>query len=49
MIAAPTVAIDAAQIKGVRPLPLSALRATLPVFQEPSQTQQRRPREIDHK
>ena len=29
------VAIDAAQIKGVLPLPLSALRATLPVFKNP--------------
>lgn len=31
-----TVAIDAAQIKGVLPLPLSALRATLPVFKNPA-------------
>ncbi|MFG2044539.1 alpha/beta hydrolase [Dactylosporangium sp. NPDC048998] len=31
-LAAAAVAIDAAQIKGVLPLPLSALRATLPVF-----------------
>lgn len=30
------VAIDAAQIKGVLPLPLSALRATLPVFRNPA-------------
>jgi pimeloyl-ACP methyl ester carboxylesterase len=30
------VAIDAAQIKGVLPLPLSALHATLPVFKNPS-------------
>jgi pimeloyl-ACP methyl ester carboxylesterase len=30
------VAIDAAQIKGVLPLPLSALRATLPVFKNPA-------------
>lgn len=30
------IAIDAAQIKGVLPLPLSALRATLPVFKNPS-------------
>jgi pimeloyl-ACP methyl ester carboxylesterase len=30
------VAIDAAQIKGVLPLPLSALRATLPVFTNPA-------------
>jgi pimeloyl-ACP methyl ester carboxylesterase len=31
-LAAAAVAIDAAQIKGVLPVPLSALRATLPVF-----------------
>jgi pimeloyl-ACP methyl ester carboxylesterase len=30
------IAIDAAQIKGVLPLPLSALRSTLPVFKSPS-------------
>jgi pimeloyl-ACP methyl ester carboxylesterase len=30
------IAIDAAQIKGVLPLPLSALRATLPVFKNPT-------------
>jgi pimeloyl-ACP methyl ester carboxylesterase len=30
------IAIDAAQIKGVLPLPLSSLRATLPVFQNPA-------------
>jgi pimeloyl-ACP methyl ester carboxylesterase len=30
------VAIDAAQIKGVLPLPLSSLRATLPVFKSPA-------------
>ncbi|MGC4936009.1 alpha/beta hydrolase [Gordonia sp. DT30] len=30
------VAIDAAQIKGVLPLPLSALRATFPVFKNPA-------------
>jgi pimeloyl-ACP methyl ester carboxylesterase len=30
------IAIDAAQIKGVLPLPLSALRATLPVFENPA-------------
>ena len=30
------VAIDAAQIKGVLPLPLSSLRATLPVFKNPA-------------
>jgi len=29
------IAIDAAQIKGVLPVPLSALRATLPVFKNP--------------
>jgi pimeloyl-ACP methyl ester carboxylesterase len=34
-MAAAAVAIDAAQIKGVLPLPLSALRATLPVFKNP--------------
>lgn len=34
-LAAAAVAIDAAQIKGVLPLPLSALRATLPVFKNP--------------
>ncbi|MEN0128084.1 MAG: alpha/beta fold hydrolase [Brevundimonas sp.] len=34
--AAAAVAIDAAQIKGVLPLPLSALKATLPVFKNPS-------------
>jgi pimeloyl-ACP methyl ester carboxylesterase len=34
--AAAAVAIDAAQIKGVLPLPLSALRATLPVFTNPA-------------
>ncbi|WP_371482032.1 alpha/beta hydrolase [Kitasatospora sp. NBC_00315] len=34
-LAAAAVAIDAAQIKGVLPLPLSALRATLPVFRNP--------------
>jgi len=33
--AAAAIAIDAAQIKGVLPLPLSALRATLPVFKSP--------------
>ncbi|GGV42792.1 hypothetical protein GCM10010495_70400 [Kitasatospora herbaricolor] len=32
---AAAVAIDAAQIKDVLPLPLSALRATLPVFRNP--------------
>ncbi len=30
------VAIDAAQIKGVLPVPLSALKATLPVFRNPA-------------
>lgn len=30
------IAIDAAQIKGVLPVPLSSLRATLPVFKNPS-------------
>jgi pimeloyl-ACP methyl ester carboxylesterase len=30
------VGIDAAQIKGVLPLPLSALRSTLPVFENPA-------------
>ncbi len=34
--AAAVVAIDAAQIKGVLPLPLSALHATLPVFRHPA-------------
>ncbi len=33
---AAAVAIDAAQIKGVLPLPLSSLRATLPVFKNPA-------------
>ncbi|WP_042387307.1 alpha/beta hydrolase [Streptacidiphilus melanogenes] len=33
---AAAVAIDAAQIKGDLPLPLSALRATLPVFRNPA-------------
>src|SRR4051794_7061837 len=35
-VAAAGVAIDAAQIKGVLPLPLSSLRSTLPVFQNPA-------------
>lgn len=35
-LAVAAVAIDAAQIKGVLPLPLSALRATLPVFRNPA-------------
>ena len=35
-IAAAAIAIDAAQIKGVLPLPLSALRSTLPVFRNPA-------------
>ncbi|MEU1226082.1 alpha/beta fold hydrolase [Streptomyces sp. NPDC005828] len=34
--ASAAVAIDAAQIKGVLPLPLSALKATLPVFKNPA-------------
>ncbi len=33
---AATIAIDAAQIKGVLPLPLSSLRSTLPVFRSPA-------------
>ena len=37
-LAAAAVAIDAAQIKGVLPVPLSALRATLPVFKNPANT-----------
>jgi pimeloyl-ACP methyl ester carboxylesterase len=35
-LAAAAIAIDAAQIKGVLPLPLSALRSTLPVFKNPA-------------
>lgn len=35
-LALAAVAIDAAQIKGVLPLPLSALKATLPVFKNPA-------------
>ena len=35
-LAAAAVAVDAAQIKGVLPLPLSALRSTLPVFKNPA-------------
>jgi pimeloyl-ACP methyl ester carboxylesterase len=35
-LAAAAIAIDAAQIKGVLPVPLSALRATLPVFKNPA-------------
>jgi pimeloyl-ACP methyl ester carboxylesterase len=35
-LAAAAVAIDAAQIKGVLPLPLSTLKATLPVFRNPA-------------
>jgi pimeloyl-ACP methyl ester carboxylesterase len=35
-LAAAAVAIDAAQIKGVLPVPLSALKATVPVFRNPS-------------
>jgi pimeloyl-ACP methyl ester carboxylesterase len=35
-LAVAAVAIDAAQIKGVLPLPLSALRSTLPAFKNPA-------------
>ncbi|MEV6635964.1 alpha/beta hydrolase [Actinoplanes sp. NPDC051470] len=35
-LAAAAVAIDAAQIKGVLPVPLSSLRATFPVFKNPA-------------
>jgi pimeloyl-ACP methyl ester carboxylesterase len=35
-LARAAIAIDAAQIKGVLPVPLSALRATLPVFKNPA-------------
>lgn len=35
-LATAAVAIDAAQIKGVLPLPLSALHSTLPVFKNPA-------------
>lgn len=35
-LAAGAVAIDAAQIKGVLPLPLSSLRTTFPVFKNPA-------------
>jgi pimeloyl-ACP methyl ester carboxylesterase len=35
-LAAAAIAIDAAQIKGVFPLPLSSLRSTLPVFRNPA-------------
>ena len=35
-LAAAAIGIDAAQIKGVLPLPLSALRATFPVFKNPA-------------
>ncbi len=35
-LAAAAVAIDAAQFKGVLPLPLSSLHATFPVFRSPS-------------
>jgi pimeloyl-ACP methyl ester carboxylesterase len=35
-LAAAAVAIDAAQIKGVLPLPLSSLRVTFPVFKNPA-------------
>jgi pimeloyl-ACP methyl ester carboxylesterase len=37
-LAAAAVAIDAAQFKGVLPLPLSTLRATFPVFKNPANT-----------
>ncbi len=35
-LASAAIAIDAAQIKGVLPLPLPALRSTLPVFKNPA-------------
>jgi len=35
-MAVAAIAIDAAQIKGVLPLPLSSLRSTLPVFKNPA-------------
>src|SRR3954454_105705 len=35
-LARAAIAIDAAQIKGVLPLPLSSLHATLPVFRNPA-------------
>src|SRR3954447_20569773 len=35
-LARAAIAIDAAQIRGVLPVPLSALRATLPVFKNPA-------------
>ena len=35
-LAAAAIAIDAAQIKGVLPVPISALRSTLPVFRNPA-------------
>jgi pimeloyl-ACP methyl ester carboxylesterase len=35
-LALAAIAVDAAQIKGVLPVPLSALRATLPVFKNPA-------------
>jgi pimeloyl-ACP methyl ester carboxylesterase len=35
-LALAAIAIDAAQIKGVLPVPLSALKATLPVFRNPA-------------
>ena len=35
-LGATAIAIDAAQIKGVLPLPLSSLRSTLPVFKNPA-------------
>ncbi|MER5602155.1 hypothetical protein [Streptomyces sp. NPDC002265] len=39
--AAAAVAIDAAQIKSVLPLPLSALKATFPVFKNPAMRRRR--------
>jgi pimeloyl-ACP methyl ester carboxylesterase len=39
-LGAAAIAIDAAQIKGVLPLPLSALRSTLPVFKNPANIHQ---------
>jgi pimeloyl-ACP methyl ester carboxylesterase len=38
--AAAAIGIEAAQIKGVLPLPLSAIRVTLPVFKDPSNIHQ---------
>ncbi len=39
-VGAAAIGIDAAQIKGVLPLPLSALRSTLPVFRNPANIHQ---------